>query len=107
MATTRKRSKPADSPQAVSIESLADFLGDQQPDRDRLEQALALAKDAAQSFTGIFIGETATHPIRQGLFMLAAKLLITNQLDEPPAETTIPLVVRYFWRAADAGRQPV
>jgi hypothetical protein len=86
---------------------LAEFIGDQQPDRDRLEQALTIAKDAAFNFTGIAVGDTAPHPIRQGILMLAAKLLITKQLDESPATDTIPLVVRYFWRAAGAGRQSV
>ena len=107
MATTRKRAQPSEQTQAVTVDSLAEFIGDQQPDRDRLEQALTLAKDAALNFTGTAVADTAPHPIRQGIFMLAAKLLITNQLKESPATDTIPLVVRYFWRAADAGRQSV
>ena len=107
MATTRKRAQLPEPAQAVSINSLAEFIGDQQPDRDRLEKALTLAKDAALNFTGTAVGDTAPHPIRQGIFMLAAKLLITNQLEESPATDTIPLVVRYFWRAAGAGSQSV
>ena len=102
---TRKRAQLPEPAQAVSINSLAEFIGDQQPDRDRLKQALTLAKNAALNFTGIAVGDTAPHPIRQGIFMLAAKLLITNQLAESPAIDTIPLVVRYYFRlAADAGR---
>lgn len=102
---TRKRAQAPEQTQAVTVDSLAAFIGDQQPDRDRLEQALTLAKDAALNFTGIAVGDTAPHPIRQGIFMLAAKLLITNQLEESPATDTIPLVVRYYFRlAADAGR---
>jgi hypothetical protein len=107
MATTRKRAQPSEPTQGVTVDSLAEFIGDQQPDRDRLEQALTIAKDAAFNFTGIAVGDTAPHPIRQGILMLAAKLLITNQLEESPATDTIPLVVRYFWRAAGAGRQSV
>ena len=107
MATTRKRTQAPEQTQAVTVDSLAAFIGDQQPDRDRLEQALTLAKDAALNFTGVAVADTAPHPIRQGIFMLAAKLLITNQLEESPATDAIPLVVRYFWRAAGAGRQSV
>ena len=108
MATRKRTSKPSTEPaQALSVDSLAEFLGDAQPDRDRLEQALTLAREAAEAFTGAAVADTAPHPIRHGVHMLAAQLLINNQLDAAPATDAIPLVVRYFWRTADAGRQPV
>jgi len=108
MATRKRAAKPAETPaQELSVDSLAAFIGDEQPDRDRLEQALTLACEAAEAFTGEAVAELAPHPIRHGVHMLAAQLLITNQLDAAPAAEAIPLVVRYFWRAADAGRQPV
>lgn len=92
--------------QALSVDSLAAFIGDEQPDRERLQQALTVAKDAAAVFTGAAIGDTASHAIRQGVHLLAAQLLITGQLDTTPTDEDIPLVVRYFWRLADAGSQP-
>lgn len=91
----------------LSVDSLAEFLGDEQPDRDRLDQALTLAREAAEAFTGAAVAGTAPHPIRHGIHMLAAQLLIANQLDAAPELPAIPLVVRYFWRSADAGRQSV
>ncbi|MEY3929231.1 MAG: hypothetical protein RLZZ516_941 [Cyanobacteriota bacterium] len=108
MATRKRAAKPAETPaQEISVDSLAAFIGDEQPDRDRLEQALTLAREAAEAFTGEAVADVAPHPIRHGVHMLAAQLLITNQLDTAPDPAAIPLVVRYFWRAADAGRQPV
>lgn len=100
---TRKRAPRLED---ISVDSLAAFIGDDQPDRDRLEQALARAREAAESFTGAQVADTATHAIRQGIHLLAAQLLITDQLDAAPAEDSIPLVVRYYWRLANAGRQP-
>lgn len=92
--------------QELSVDSLAAFIADEKPDRQRLEQALALAKEAALAFTGEAVADTAPHAIRHGVHLLAAQLLITNQLETAPAEVNIPLVVRYFWRLSDAGRQP-
>jgi hypothetical protein len=36
--------------------------------------------------------------------MLAAQLLIKDQLDAAPHGAEIPGVVRYLWKTADAGR---
>ena len=107
MATTRKRAStpPAAAPdQAVSIDSLAAFMAIEQPDRDRLGLALNLAKDAALSVTGQPVGDTASHGIRHGVHMLAAQLLIKDQLDATPQGAEIPGVIRYLWKAADARR---
>lgn len=103
---TRKRQPAAAPPQPVSVDALAAFIGDEQADPARLQQALALATDAAQASTGKAVGDTAPHAIRHGVFLLASHLLITDQLEEPPAEIDIPLVVRAFWRQADAQLQP-
>lgn len=100
---TRKRAPRLED---ISVDSLAAFIADEKPDRKRLEQALNLAKEAAEAFTGEAVADTASHAIRQGIHLLAAQLLITDQLDAPPTEASIPLVVRYYWRLADAGRQP-
>ncbi len=106
MATTRKRaSKPASTPeQALGIDSLAAFMEIEQPDRERLGRALELAKEAAQSVTGRPVGDTATHGIRHGIYMLAAQMLIKDRLDAAPQGAEIPGVVRYLWKTADAGR---
>lgn len=82
----------------LDVDSLAAFIGDAAPNRDRLTTALQLATAAAQDFIGQSIGDAAPHPIRQGIFMLAAKLLIINQLETAPAISEIPLVVRAFWK---------
>lgn len=92
--------------QALSVDSLAAFIGAEKPDRDRLQKALTVAKDAAAAFTGAAVGDNASHAIRQGVHLLAAQLLITGQLDATPHDEEIPLVVRYYWRLANAGRQP-
>lgn len=101
---TRKRATPAsDLTFLVSIDTLAAFIGDDRPDTDRLTTALALATAAAAAFTHTTIGNSATHPIRQGIHLLAAHLLITDQLEQQPAEAEIPLVVRAFWSTPHAG----
>lgn len=104
---TRKRARTAPPTLPVSIDTLAAFIGDEQPNRDRLEQALALATAAAEAFTGQPVGETAPHAIRQGINLLASQLLITDQLEKPPADADISIVVRAFWRQPDAGHQQV
>lgn len=106
MATTRKRvSKPAETPeQAVTVDSLAAFMDIEQPDRERLGLALQLAKEAALAVTGRPVGDAASHGIRHGVHMLAAQLLIKDQLEAAPQGPEIPGVVRYLWKTADAGR---
>lgn len=122
MATTRKRARTVagqfqgDDPATpeineafaqdlpVSIDSLAAFMAIEQPDRERLGLALNLAKDAALAVTGRPVGDTAPHGIRHGVHMLAAQLLIKDQLEAAPQGAEIPGVIRYLWKAADAGR---
>lgn len=113
MATTRKRARStagqfkADDPSTpdvneawVTADSLAKFTGiDDDP--ARLEQAIALASTAAATQLGIpALPGNLPHPIAQAVKLLATKLLIANQLDEPPAGEAIPLVVRYYLKVA-------
>jgi hypothetical protein len=108
---TRKRATPPPEPapvpeQELSVDSLAAFLQTDAPDRERLAQALRLASEAAAMVTGTPIGSIASHGIRHGVHLLASQLLIQDQLDTTPTAADIPLVVRYLWKTADAGRQP-
>lgn len=90
--------------QPVTVDTLASFVGSQKPDRDRMAQALELAREAAEAFTGKPVPEQMSHPMRQGVQLLASRLLLTGQLDSPVPLDEIPLVVRYYWRLAGAGR---
>ena len=110
--TTRRRRKPAPptaSPlPALSVDSLADFLSIEHPDRDRLWRALDIAITAAQDYTGEAVTpEALPHPIRHGIHMLAAQLLVTDRLEQVPAQAEIPAIVRGLWRHASAGPAPV
>lgn len=103
MPTTRKRKAAAEAPlQTLNVDSLAAFMGIEQPDRDRLEHALDLAIAAGESVTGRLIGDMAPHGVRHGVHLLAAELLIKDQLDDIPDPAAIPLVVRYLWQSANA-----
>lgn len=105
MATTRKRKTAADAAplQTLNVDSLAAFMGIEQPDRSRLTRALDLAIEAAEAVTGQPIGDTAPHGIRHGVHLLASELLIKDQLEDIPEPAAIPLVVRYLWQADHAG----
>jgi hypothetical protein len=118
MATTRKRARTddgqfkADDPTTsdrneayvqdlpLDIDSLAAFMDIEQPDRERLGRALDLAKEAALAATGQPVGDAAGHGIRHGVHMLAAQLLLKDQLEAAPAGADIPGVVRYLWKTA-------
>lgn len=91
----------------ITVDTLAAFIGDEQPDPDLLQQALALATAAAETVTGNPVGDAAPHAICHGIHLLAAHLLITNELDAQPTQSAIPLVVRALWRQPDARHQPV
>lgn len=80
----------------VTAASLAEFIGiDGNP--ARLEQAIDLASAAAAAELGIpSLPAVLPHPLAQAVKLLASKLLITDQLDEPPAAADLPLVVRYY-----------
>jgi hypothetical protein len=107
---TRKRARPTTDPvseapeQPATIDTLADFVGTSQPDRAKMAQALDLAREAAAAFTGRPVPEQMSHPLRQGVQLLASRLLLTGQLQGPVQPDDIPLVVRYYWRLAGAGR---
>jgi hypothetical protein len=106
MTTRRKKAPdvaPAAAPPAVTAASLAEFIGID-GDPHRLEQAIGLASAAAATELGIpSLPSDLPHPLAQAVKLLASKLLITNQLEQPPAAADLPLVVRYYLRVyADA-----
>jgi hypothetical protein len=121
MAPTRKRARTtagqfqADDPATIerneayiediplNVDSLAAFMTLEQPDCARLQQGLDLATQAAAVYIGRPITGNEPHPIRHGIHMLAAQLLIADQLDSTPHAASIPGVVRYLWKA-NAGR---
>jgi hypothetical protein len=108
--TTRKRPQteseaeqvidaPATQDLPLNVDSLAEFMELEEPDRDRLSIALELAKEAATATTGRPIGETACHGIRHGIHMLASQLLL-KEATAVPVGLEIPAVVRYLWQTA-------
>ncbi len=117
MATTRKRARTTagqfqgDDPASaerneayvqdlpLNVDSLAVFMSLEQPDRERLQQGLDLAIEAAANYIGRPITGNESHPIRHGIHMLAAQLLIADHLDATPTPASIPGVVRYLWKA--------
>lgn len=109
MATTRKRARTDDpttpevSNASVTADELAEFIGFN-GDKVKLGKAIELASAAAKAQTGLdALPGKLPHNLAQGLKLLATKLLLTDQLDEVPAENDIPLVVRYYFKlAADA-----
>lgn len=107
MATTRKaKAKPAEPAapdQSISVDSLAAFMAVEQPDREAMSKALDRAKEAAASLAGIAVPDVASNTLRQSIHLLASKLLISQQLDEPVQAHEVPLVVRYYWKLANAG----
>jgi hypothetical protein len=112
MATTTRRRKPAPPTAApllaLSVDSLADFLAIEHPDRDRLSRGLDIAIMAAQDYLGEPITpEALPNPIRHGIHMLAAQLLVTDRLEQVPAQAEIPAVIRALWSHANAGPAPI
>jgi hypothetical protein len=81
----------------LSIDSLAEFMAIQHPDRHRLDSALTLAKAAAQRVIGRPLRDTEPHAIRHGIHLFASSLLLTDSLEAPGAP---PLVVRALWKSA-------
>lgn len=101
MATKRKPTPaPAAADLPLDVASLAAFMEIEQPDRERLGQALELAKAAALAVTGRPVGATACHGIRHGVHMLASQLLLKDALEAAPEGAEIPGVVRYLWKTA-------
>lgn len=107
MATTRKaKAAPAAAvtpDQAISVDSLAAFMAVEHPDREAMSKALDLAKEAAERLGGIPVPDVASNNLRQSIHLLASKLLISQQLDAPVPANEVPLVVRYYWKLANAG----
>lgn len=121
MATTRKRARntegefrpddpatpavneayePVAADLPLNVDSLAAFMEIEQPDRERLSTALDLATASAAATINRPIRDAEPHGIRHGVHMLAAELLIKDQLETAPAGVEIPAVVRYLWQSA-------
>lgn len=111
MTTPRRRKPPAVTPAPllpVSVDTLADFLAIEHPDRERLGRGIDIAITAATSFIGEPVAPDALpHTIRHGIHILAAQLLLADQLERVPAREEIPAVIRALWSHANAGPAPV
>lgn len=98
---TNEAFEPASAHLPVSVDSLAAFMEIAQPDRERLGLALELASTAAANTIGRAIRAAEPHGVRHGIHMLAAELLIKDQLEAVPEGVEIPAVIRYLWKSAD------
>lgn len=106
MSRTRKKAGAAAPPPAVTVDSLADFIGFD-GDKVRLGQAIALASTAVCAELGIeSLPGNLSHAQAQAVKLLATRLLLTDELEEPPTGDAIPLVVRYYLKTeARSGAQ--
>ena len=101
MAPRKKAAKPEAAAASVSAKNLAEFIG-VEGDGEQLAKAVDLAIAAAEAYIGAPLPDELPHGIAQGVKLLATKLLIGGELEGPVEADTIPLVVRYYWRAARA-----
>lgn len=90
--------EPAVPALPLNVASLAAFMQVEHPDRDRLGKALQLASAAAAATIGRPLLEAELHPVRHGVHLLAAELLLKDALETVPEGVEIPAVVRAFWR---------
>jgi hypothetical protein len=95
MAPTRRRKAPPPPPLDISPQALESFIGTD-IEADRALPALATATAAAEAFIGAPIPNPCPHPIRQGIFLFAAQLLLLPP-NSPAAEPS--LVTRAMWQA--------
>lgn len=86
----------------ITPTDLKDFLGADLPGTtEQIATALDLSTTAAERFLGRPLPDQLDHNIAQGVRLLASSLLLSNRLEEPPADADIPLVVRYYWKLED------
>jgi len=109
MATNRKPKPPTGDtsvplPASKAAAELATFMGLQEPDEEQLERATELAMAAAAEFIGAPLPDLLPHPLRQGIMLLASKLVLQGIFEGPITEADIPLTARYYFRLA-AGAQ--
>lgn len=85
----------------LTPDAMAEFMG--APGKpDDLACALELARNAAQRALGAPVPEQMPHALAQGIKLLAGRLLLTGKLDAEVNPSDIPLVVRYYFKLADA-----
>lgn len=104
MAPRKKAAKTEAAAASVNAQNLAEFIGFD-GDSEQLAIAVELATAAAENYIGTPLPEELPHGIAQGVKLLATKLLISGELEGPVQADAIPLVVRYYWRAARAAHQ--
>lgn len=98
--TTRKKRAAATEPPAVTADNLAEFIGFD-GDKVRLSQAIEMASAAVATELGLEqLPGNLSHPQAQAVKLLATRLLLTDEIEEPPTGDAIPLVVRYYLKVA-------
>lgn len=97
---------PAVNEAWVTADSLAEFIG-VDGDKARLDKAIELASAAAAAELGVStLPGNLSHQLAQAVKLLATRLLLADDLEEPPTGDAIPLVVRYYLKLeAAAGAQ--
>lgn len=96
MATTTRRQRTAPTLE-LNVEALRFFM-DTDIDTDRATLALDIATEAAEDFLKAPLPSPLPHNIRQGILLLAARLVLL-ETDLSTIETfEIPLVSRGLWR---------
>jgi hypothetical protein len=91
---SRRRRKPP--PLQISPAALEDFIGTPL-DHDRAASALDRATAAAEDFLQAPIPSYPSHPLRQGIFLHAAQLLMLPE--DSPAAAQPSLLARAMWQA--------
>lgn len=103
MATRKKSAAAAPTP-AVTADNLAEFIGFD-GDKVRLSKAIELSCDAVATELGLEqLPGNLSHAQAQAVKLLATRLLLTDQLEEPPTGDAIPLVVRYYLKVEAGAR---
>lgn len=85
----------------VTVESLARFMGIAKPSTAKFAAAIEHSIAAAQAYRSRPLPEQLTREHQNGIQLLAARLLLAEQLDAPPAAKDVPLIVRYWWMLGD------
>jgi hypothetical protein len=91
--------KQAPAEVGITTTQLSEFLGAELPgSEEQIATALELSTAAAERFLARPLPDQLSHNLAQGVRLLAASLLLSHRLEEPPADADIPLVVRYYWK---------
>jgi hypothetical protein len=99
MTTPRKKAPRASQGTSLTAAQLAEFLGGELDGaKEQIDQALKLSIAAAERFTGRPVPNQMPHNLAHGIRLLAASLLLRNRLEEPVADSDIPMLARYHWK---------